>query len=211
MLAGLNHVADRCDLTESQTLHHRARATGAVVERASAVGADPGVVAGRGQSQNSERRRQRHGSSRTLDRAQQAPFVRRARNSCALEIEARDAQQGEYESQDCGEHCDTPFEAGHANAHRLLPVFLVDRDDVANPAADPTERRAARDVELRKQVWISTADDLLPDPVVVRPSTTMRHVPSKPRQRLTGPTSRQTRVVSRVCKCIIAAPECSTP
>ena len=59
------------------------------------------------------------------------------------------------------EHCDSPFEVGDANAHRWLPVFLVDRDDATNLSADPAERRAARDLQLRGR-------SLFPDEVFER-------------------------------------------
>jgi hypothetical protein len=142
----------------------------------------PRLVSGRRQSENSERRRQRHGSPSKLDRAQQASLVGGIGNSGEFELEARNAQQGEYEPQDCGEHRDPSFEFGDAVPQSgLAPAIRVERDDRPEGTTDPAHRRGARDLQLREQVWISCTDDLLLDAAIIGAPRAMGHPTSRPR------------------------------
>jgi hypothetical protein len=119
---GLDHVADRFDLAGRQPPWLGARTTGSIVERADVIGPNPRAGSGRRQSENSQRRRQRHASPGTLDRAKQAALAGGIRHAREFELETGHAQQGEDEPQDRREHGDPPFEPGrHGCAKRARP------------------------------------------------------------------------------------------
>jgi hypothetical protein len=126
VLGGLDHLADRFDLAVGQPLRYGARTTGSVVERTDPIASDPPVVSGRREPEYSESRRQRHDSPGAIDRPQQASLARRVGNSREFEREARDAQQGKDEPQNCGQHRDPPFEFGDAVPQRGLAPIRVE-------------------------------------------------------------------------------------
>lgn len=175
MRRGLNDVADRLDLIVGQALYFGARTAGTVIQLASAVGADPGMVAGRRQLQDSQRRRQRHRFSGAFDRAEQASLVFGVGNASSFELEAGDTQQRENQPQNGREHRETLLELSDADVVRWRPCFVLECDDVTAAAADPTQRRSPWDIELGEQVGVARMNDLLPEPVVVNARTACGH------------------------------------
>jgi hypothetical protein len=134
------------DLAVRQALRHGTRTAGSIIEHARSVGVRPSVVTSGRQPENSQRRRQRHGFAGTFDRAEQAAFARCVWNACSFDFEAGDAEQDEDEDEphDRREHRDSTFEMDDAIAQRRLSLVGVERDDVADAAANPAERGAAR-------------------------------------------------------------------
>jgi hypothetical protein len=83
-------------------------------------------------------------------------------------VKGEDTQQGEDERQHYSAHRHAPFEFGDAVLQSGLAVVVRgERDDFPEATTDPAHRRGPRDLQLREEVRISRADDLLLDAVVI--------------------------------------------
>src|ERR1019366_9011166 len=84
----------------------------------------------------------------------------RVGDSQPFEGEAGDSQQGEHQPQDRGQHRHPPLQLGDARPQGgLATVFLDERDDLPDPAADPAHRRRAGNLQFREELRIPRADD----------------------------------------------------
>jgi hypothetical protein len=87
-------------------------------------------------------------------------------------------------------------------------------DDLPEATTDPAHRRAARDLQLREQVGIPAAHDLLlrcgGHKCAVSDGASAEETTVKPIGIGDKPVAEKASDLA-VCKCIATAPECSTP
>jgi len=144
------------------------RATRAVVKRASAPSANPGVVARRREPQPSQNRGQLHRGARALDRGQQLRLGLRGREPLAVERQVarpkHDEQQAHYGEQ----KADAVFEAndlGLKLGH--ISVKDIHRDDVGHPSAKPAIDGGLGDAEVTGDARVAGLRGKFADAVIV--------------------------------------------